>query len=164
MEKFILCIWIIRTVEDQRGSSKSGGGQWAVRPPSIHAKSQYACLILCMYAFVVCEQKTILQRADSAQHWAVRCSSICCTSVWPTTSLFSYKHTVASVGDHCRSSTDLLWELKGRWSICHEVPPSRGSHTWMFFLQSPLTRRPVNKVQAQHFSSCFSHTHMQSTL
>lgn len=50
-------------------------------------------------------------------------------------------HTVASVGDHCRSSTDLLCELKGRWSI-FQVPPSCGSQTWMFFLQSPLTRRP----------------------
>lgn len=53
--------------------------------------------------------------------------------------------TVASVGDHCRSSTDLLWELKGRWSIFHEVPPSCGCHTWMFFLQSPLTSRPVDQ-------------------
>lgn len=51
------------------------------------------------------------------------------------------EHTVASVGDHCRSSTDLLCELKGRWSI-FQVPPSCGSQTWMFFLQSPLTRRP----------------------
>lgn len=56
--------------------------------------------------------------------------------------------TVASVGDHCRSSTDLLWELKGLWSICHAEPPSRGSHTWMFFLQSPLTRRPGNTTGA----------------
>lgn len=81
----------------------------------------------------------------------------------PSASLMSCKHTVASVGDHCRSSTDLLWELNGRWSICHEVPPSRGSHTWMFFLQSPLTRRPVeecnNYMLALASKQTNTHTH-----
>lgn len=77
----------------------------------------------------------------------------------PSASLKSCKHTVASVGDHCRSSTDLLWELNGRWSICHEVPPSRGSHTWMFFLQSPLTRRPVDECNNYMLALASKQTH-----
>jgi hypothetical protein len=53
--------------------------------------------------------------------------------------------TLASLGDHCMSSTEEVWALYGRWSTC-QVPPSRRVHKWMFLLQSPVARRPNSKI------------------
>lgn len=49
--------------------------------------------------------------------------------------------TLFSFGDHCKSSTDLVWLFKGRKSTCHSV--SRGDQTWMLLLQSPVARTPT---------------------
>ena len=67
-------------------------------------------------------------------------------------------NTVASLGDHCRSSTLEVWPRKGA-STFHALggsllllPPPRpllllpgiasGSHTWMTPAQSPVASRP----------------------
>ena len=60
------------------------------------------------------------------------------------TNLRSTEHdarTFGSLGDHCKSSTEEVCPVNGRWSTAH-WPPSSGFHTWMCFLQSPVAKTP----------------------
>lgn len=47
------------------------------------------------------------------------------------------KHTVGSFGLHWRSSTELVCDENGLWSICQD-PSSVGFHKWIFLRQSPV--------------------------
>lgn len=70
---------------------------------------------------------------------------------WSTPQLMN---TVASDGDHCKSSTDPLCSLRPTGSTPHrnvapapapaaaKPDPSAGCHTWIFPAQSPVASQP----------------------